>query len=135
MPPRPEFLPDSVTLNREGGVFFVGEKGLLMHETYGSNPKLFPEGLMEAANAVPKTMPRITVSHELNWAQACKGQGTTTCPFEYASRLTETMILGICALRAGQGRKVLYDADQMQFTNAPEANQFLTREYRAGWAI
>jgi predicted dehydrogenase len=135
MPPRPDFLPDGVTLNREGGVLFVGEKGILMHETYGSNPKLFPEGLAEIAAAVPKTMPRVTVSHELNWAQAAKGQGTTTCPFEYASRLTETMILGICALRAGQGRKVLYDAGRSEFTNAPEANQYLTREYRAGWAI
>ena len=56
-------------------------------------------------------------------------------PFEYGAALNETMVLGIAALRAGQGRKVLYDAAKMEFTNAPDANQFLTREYRAGWAL
>jgi hypothetical protein len=30
---------------------------------------------------------------------------------------------------------VIYDAQKMEFTNAPEANQYLTRDYRAGWAI
>jgi hypothetical protein len=45
------------------------------------------------------------------------------------------MLLGIAALRAGQGRKVLYNAEKMEFTNAPDANQYLTREYRKGWEI
>jgi hypothetical protein len=45
------------------------------------------------------------------------------------------MVLGVAALRAGQGRKIMYDAEKMLFTNAPDANQYLTREYRAGWAI
>ncbi|MGH7463175.1 MAG: Gfo/Idh/MocA family protein, partial [Longimicrobiales bacterium] len=35
LPPRPEVLPDDVPLNAEGGVLFVGDKGVLMHETYG----------------------------------------------------------------------------------------------------
>ena len=45
------------------------------------------------------------------------------------------MLLGIAALRAGQGRKVLYDGSAMQFTNAPDANQYLTRAYRKGWEL
>jgi hypothetical protein len=45
------------------------------------------------------------------------------------------MLLGIVALRAGQGKKVLYDGANMQFTNAPDANQYLTREYRSGWTL
>ena len=28
-------LPDDVVLKPEGGVFFIGEKGVLLHETYG----------------------------------------------------------------------------------------------------
>jgi hypothetical protein len=39
------------------------------------------------------------------------------------------------ALRSGQGRKLLYDAANMSVTNIPEANQYLTREYRAGWSV
>jgi hypothetical protein len=45
------------------------------------------------------------------------------------------MLLGVVALRAGQGKKVLYDGEKMQITNVPEANQFLTRDFRAGWTI
>ena len=45
------------------------------------------------------------------------------------------MLLGVVALRAGQGKKILYDGEKMQITNAPDANQYLTREYRSGWAI
>jgi hypothetical protein len=45
------------------------------------------------------------------------------------------MLLGMAALRAGQGRKVNYDSDGMKFTNAPDANQYLTRVYRKGWEL
>lgn len=135
MPPRPDALPDSITLDREGGVIFVGEKGILLHGTYGSKPRVFPEPLTEAANAVPKSLPRITTSHEMNWANACKGQGATTSPISYAARLTETMLLGVVALRAGQGVKILYDGAAGRITNNEKANQYLTREYRAGWSV
>ena len=72
MPPRPALLPDDLALNREGGVIYIGTKGILLHETYGSNPKLFPASLMDQATAVPQTYPRITVSHELNWVEAIR---------------------------------------------------------------
>ncbi|HEX7023945.1 MAG TPA: Gfo/Idh/MocA family oxidoreductase [Gemmatimonadales bacterium] len=135
MPPRPSVLPDDLALNREGGVMYIGTRGILMHETYGSKPKLFPEELMQQAAAVPQTMPRISLSHELNWAAACMKQATPSSPIEYAARLTETMLLGIVALRTGQGRKILYDGDRMAVTNIPEANAYLTREYRSGWSL
>ena len=80
------------------------------------------------------TPPR-SIGHHAEWVAACKKQGTATSPFEYAAPLTETMLLGIVALRAGQGRKILYDGAAMAITNIPEANQYLTREYRAGWGI
>jgi len=137
-PPRPDVLPDTgpdAVLKSEGGVIFIGEKGILINDTYGSNPRVYPESLQQAAMQVPKTMPRITWSHELNWAKAIKGQATASSPLEYAAQLTETMLLGVVALRAGQGKKVLYDGEKMQITNVPEANQYLTREFRAGWAI
>jgi hypothetical protein len=118
-----------------GGGIFVGEKGFLTYETYGNNPKVYPESLAAKAERVPKTFPRVEVPHEINWAQACKGEAKASCPFEYASRLTEVMLLGIVALRAGQGKRILYDGDAMRITNVPEANAYLTREYRAGWAI
>jgi hypothetical protein len=84
---------------------------------------------------VPVTLPRITVSHEQNWIQAAKGEARASSPFSQACPLTETMLLGMAALRAGQGRKVLYDSAGMTFTNAPDANPYLTRVYRKGWEL
>ena len=137
-PPRPDVLPDTgpdAVLKSEGGVIFIGEKGILINDTYGANPRIYPDSLHQQALLVPKTMPRIAWSHEDNWAKAIKGEATASSPLEYAAQLTETMLLGVVALRAGQGKKILYDGEKMQITSAPEANQFLTREYRAGWAI
>jgi len=134
-PPRPDGLPDYVKLDSEGGGIFIGDKGILIHNTYGDNPRLYSSQVGDAGAVVPVTIPRISTSHEMNWVGACKGEGQASSPFEYAAGLTETMCLGIAALRAGQGRKVYYDAAKMEFTNAPDANQFLTREWRKGWEI
>ena len=135
MPKRPRGLPAGVELERGGGVIFVGERGLLMHETYGENPRLFPESLMAEAAAVPERYPRIPDSHEMNWVNACKGIGDATCPFSYAAPLTEVMLLGLVALRTGQGRRIEYDGASMRVTNSEEANQYLTRQYREGWSL
>ncbi len=134
-PPRPDLLPDDVVLKSEGGVMFIGEKGILLHDTYGGNPRLYPQQLADAAAAVPKSIPRIAWSHELNWTKAIRGEAKASSPIEYAARLTETMLLGVVALRAGQGQKILYDGEAGQITNVVAANQYLTREYRAGWKV
>ncbi len=135
LPPRPHILPDDVILNGDGGGIFVGEKGIMVYDTYGTNPRIFPGDVASAAAAVPQTLTRVGVTHEQNWFDACKGKGTSTAPFEYSARLTETMLLGLVALKAGQGRTIRYDPDAMRVTNAPEANAFLTREYRSGYSL
>jgi predicted dehydrogenase len=130
LPPRPEELGEQ-PLDKTGGVIFIGSKGKLMHETYGDNPQLL--GALANTPAPPQRLPRIGTTHELNWAEAAKGHGETSCPFEYASRLTETMLLGIVALKAGG--KIHYDGENMRVTNNAAANDFLKREYREGWAL
>jgi predicted dehydrogenase len=139
LPPRPAMLPDDAPISNPGsdggGSMIIGDKGMLIHETYGNRPRIYPEGTSKKAEQVAKSIPRITVSHEQNWIQASKGEAKASSPFSVAAPLTETMLLGIAALRAGQGRKVLYDAEKVQFTNAPEANQYLTRAYRKGWEL
>jgi hypothetical protein len=44
------------------------------------------------------------------------------------------MLLPIAALRAGQGVKVSYDGAAMRASH-PEADRWLTRQYRAGWTL
>jgi predicted dehydrogenase len=164
MPQRPPVLPDDVVLDRGGGVLIVGDKGVLMHETYGANPRIFPDALFRSvapeyveerererreqearrqqgpnapggAGRPRQVAGTPTVTHEMNWVNAIKNKTQAISPFEYAGPLTETMLLGIVALRAGQGRKIVYDGERMAIPNAREAEQYLRREYRAGWTL
>ena len=144
MPARPEALPDDVQLDGGGGAIFIGEKGILVHGTYAANPKLYPQSLMDVAAKVPKTFFRVERSgegqfaqakHQMNWINAIKGKEKATCPFEYATRLTETMLLGVVAMKVGQSKKIYYDGDKGVITNNADANQYLQREYRKGWTL
>jgi predicted dehydrogenase len=137
LPPRPPFLPDDMDFPNGdgGGGVFVGDKGILTYKTYGDEPRIFPDSLHQEAQAMAKTFPRVEGSHEMNWAQACKGETKASSPFEYASGLVETMLLGVVALRTGQGKRLLYDGPNMRVTNIEAANQYLTRAYRDGWSV
>jgi predicted dehydrogenase len=132
LPPKPEELGDE-QINRGGGVLFVGSKGKLLHDTYGDNPRLLPKSLHESFGTPPQKLPRIATSHEMNWVEAAKDKAEASSPFEYAARLTEVMLLGIVALRAGT--KINYDGTNMRITNAAGANDFLRRDYRKGWSL
>jgi hypothetical protein len=68
----------------------------------------------------------------MNWVDAAKGKTAVSSPFEYAAKLTEIMLLGVVALKAG--KKIEYDAANMRVTNVQSANQYLEREPRAGWS-
>ena len=53
--------------------------------------------------------------------------------FGYAGPLTETVLLGTVAHRAG--KKIQWDAENMKVTNCPKANEHIRREYRHGWSL
>lgn len=132
LPKKPEELGDE-ELNKGGGALLIGSKGKLLHDTYGLHPRLLPKSLHDSYGKPPQKLHRIeNEDHEMNWVNAAKGKTEASCPFEYASRLTEVMLLGIVALRAG--KKLTYDGASMRVTNVAAANDFLRREYRRGWA-
>ncbi len=142
-PPKPEEIGDEV-LNGEGGILYIGSKGKMMQETYGHNPRLLPQSLNDSAGDPKQLLPRIAhgeTEHEMNWIEAIRGNAEISSPFEYAGPLTEVMLLGIVALRAG-GR-IHYDGEHMRVTNmingaggkVVDPNQFLKRDYRAGWKL
>src|SRR3989441_1233186 len=132
-PNKPEELGDE-ELKQEGGALLIGGKGKLLHDTYGYKPRLLPKSLHDSFGRPARKIPRIAGEHhELNWVDAAKGKVEASCPFEYAARLTEVMLLGIVALRAG--KKIYYDGPNMRITNVLQANDFLRRAYRQGWSI
>jgi predicted dehydrogenase len=132
LPPKPEELGEE-KLNATGGALLIGSKGKLIYDTYGLNSRLLPKSLHDSAGPPAQKLPRIATSHENNWADAAKGKGEASTPFDYAAKLTEVMLLGIVALRAGG--KIHYDAANMRITNNAAANEFLRREPRRGWSL
>jgi hypothetical protein len=130
-----------------GGVIIEGTKGKMICGTYGSNPKLLPTSRMQRLKVKP-TLARVPEGHYVQWVDACiAGYGKTklSSSFDYAGPLTEAILMGNIALRSWMlqddkgkyyGRKKLdWDAINMKVTNFDEANQFVKRDYRAGWSL
>ena len=53
--------------------------------------------------------------------------------FSVGAQLTEIMLLGCVALRAGQ--KIEWDGPNMRATSCPGAAQFVRRTNRDGWVL
>ncbi len=87
---------------------------------------------MQAYGQPPKQLPR-SVGHRQEWINACKGEGEAQANFDYAGPLTETVLLGNLSLRTG--KKLTWDSENMEVTNYPDANQWLSRDYREGWDL
>jgi predicted dehydrogenase len=136
MPPRPESLEPGRRMGEQGGgVVFYGSKGELMCSVYGANPRLIPESKMQAYERPEKTIPRSPGIHE-EWVAACKGNGKTTSHFDYASKLTEMMLLGNVAVKLKDKNTILeWDGPNLRFKNLEEANLLLHTQYRDGWKL
>jgi hypothetical protein len=77
------------------------------------------------------------------WIAAFKGGPATAGNFLDAANCSEAIALAGAAIR--HSRKIfnedhcapalLWDAEAMAFTNAPDANPYLRREYRDGWQL
>jgi predicted dehydrogenase len=129
-PPRPPELEAERTLPREGGLYY-GETGTILLQHIAA-PRLLPESRMKDFKRPERTLPR-GVDHYQDWIRACKGGPRPLSNFDYAGAMTEAILLGNIAAKAGQ--KLEWDAAGMKITNIPEANKFLKRSYRAGWTL
>jgi predicted dehydrogenase len=136
MPPRPEELePGRKMAEDTGGILFVGDKGKLITSCYGNNPRLIPESRMQEYRRPAKTIPRSPGIVE-EWIAAIKAGRKSTTDFGYSGPLTETMLLGNIAIRMKGSNQVLeWDADKMEITNLPEANEFMRMTCRQGWTL
>jgi predicted dehydrogenase len=106
-----------------------------------------PNAQLEAAIAAaaagrPPAGDRQDGLFQRQWIDACKGKyngvqhGTSTktsCDYDYSGSMMEQMLLGLVAHRAG--KRLEYDPVAGRVTNAPEANDYLKRNYRQGWTL
>ncbi len=108
------------------GILFIGTKGRLVAD-YGKYAVL-PDEFAKDFKAPEKSI-KASLGHHKEWTEACKGNGTTTCGFDYAGRLAETVLLGNVAYRA---KKVLaWDAEKGT-TGDKAADAFLSRAVPQG---
>jgi predicted dehydrogenase len=131
--PRPAELEDGRSMPNEGGFIVKGSKATVMAGVYGDNPRILPEAKMREIELPAKTLPRINVCHEEQWACACKGGRPSGAEFAYAGPLTEVCLLGNVAKRSDA--RLEWDAAAMKITNLPAANALLRTEYRKGWSL
>ena len=129
-PPRPQELEKERNLPDQGGLYY-GEKGTIL-APHGGNPRLIPESRMKGFKLPEPSLPR-EVNHYQDWIRACKGGPKPLANFDYSGPLTETILLGNVAARAGQ--KLAWDGPNFKVTNLPEADKYLRRQYRQGWTL
>jgi predicted dehydrogenase len=127
-------LPDNEVLHDQGAMF-IGEKGRLYLPHFQLMPELIVDGkyqemdiskfkLEEPVRDYEGEAPK----HYHQFIDACLGKDKCTAPFSYASRLTETILLGVIAGRF-PNQKLHWNSATAKFEEE-EANQFLDSEYR-----
>jgi len=160
-PSHPDIIPANADIggrNSANGVLIIGEKGIISTNINDSSPlmpKLYRyDGSTEFGPEVEE-MTEPEYGHQRKWVDACKaGFGSKehlelTSSFDYAGPMTETVLMGNLAIRSymlrkknEQGKmefygrkKLLWDGENMKITNFEDANQFVTRTYRAGFEL
>jgi hypothetical protein len=126
---RPHHFADKLLPEWGNGTLFVGKKGMLLSDY--DRHVLLPEKDF-AGFTPPAPTIAASIGHHKEWTEACKGNGTPLCRFDYSGPLTEAVLLGCVAFRAG--KKIGWDPQKMS-TGDKEADAFLKREYRPGWKL
>jgi len=131
---RRPFLPRDLEPGRklpdQGGLYYGG-KGTLLAPHMG-NPRLIPEEKMKGFK-MPEPFLGRGENHYQQWINACKGGPKPSADFDYSGPLSETILFGNVAARAG--KKLFWDGPSLKVTNLPEASKYLRREYREGWTL
>ncbi len=131
-PPRPVELANGLRMG-DNGTLYVGDKGKIL------NSLILPDSRRQEYKS-PEPHIASSPGHYEEWLAACKGGTPGGSNFDWAGPLTEVVLLGNIALRrdlreALDKQKLQWDADKFQFTNMPEANAYLHKEYREGWTL
>jgi predicted dehydrogenase len=135
LPPAELFHGEPISDN---GSLIIGAKGTLMTRTWHgglSEDDMFL--LLPRKEFIDYQLPRATLprtpDHHQEFILACKGGAPTQSHFGYASRLTESLLVGALALRTGE--RITWDAAAMRATGCPAADEFIRPVCRRGWEI
>lgn len=138
-PPTPGELDEDHKDFPAEAMMFVGDKGKILAGFRVENPRLIPERNMKARGYPPPEPParRQREAGQASpgiqqWIAACRGGKQSPGSFLNAGPISDAVNLYAVALRTRQ--KLQFDAANVRITNLPDANKYLSREYRKGWA-
>jgi predicted dehydrogenase len=145
----PQSFQKRVAAQREGGAkmsgaIIIGSKGIVFSpDDYGAKYYLLPEDKFVDYKKPEQTIPRIPYKaggderHKWEFVSTIKGEYEpgTFSGFDIAGRLTETILVGNLAMRAGEGQRIEWNAKDLTSPNVESVNQFVAREYREGWTL
>jgi hypothetical protein len=127
MPERPAELEPEREFGKRG-FYMRGDKGAIYDQSeQGLSPRIIPESKMRKLipSLPPKTIPRVPSGNPgKEWVAACKGGPRPGSNFDYSGPLSEMVLLGNIAIRA-EGKRILWDAENMRVTNIPELNRYV----------
>jgi len=97
-----------------------------------SNHRLFVDGKVTDFEPPARTIAD-SIGHHREWTGACKNGGPTTCNFGYSGLLSEAVLLGNAAFRAGGGFD--WDGPSLRAKGNDAAQAFISKDHRAGWDV
>jgi predicted dehydrogenase len=118
------------------GAVMVGSKGLMQTESHGGEPRVYPVEVRQAMkDKAPKELfPRVAEDNPFKeWLDAITGNGPEPgSNFDYASNLTELVLLGALAERFNA--RIEWDGERGIIKNHAALNAFVKEPARQGWA-
>ena len=121
------------------GSFLVGDKAVLFSpDDYGADSYLVTPDAVQKVTGKPEKLPSNNKHDDgmkAEWVAAIRAgkPAEALSNFDYAAMLTETILLGNVAMRAG--KPLQWDGPAMKITNDAAANKYLHFDYRKGWAL
>jgi len=136
-------VPNSACLiiGDQGQVFSPDDYGEQFFVKLNDDKKFIHYKKHSAVAAIPEWIPRNPfkgdndLRQHLEWINAIKENKPQSCYSRFAigAQLTEIMLLGCVALRAG--KPIQWDGPAMRAVNCPEAAPFIRRANRPGWVL
>lgn len=128
---RPSY-PAELDLHAEFGQILTGTQGKIYSPGgYCQSLRIIPRDAMIAFQRPPKKYPRVRGGPIAEWLEAIRNGTQPGANFEYASRLTEVVLLGNLAIRLG--RTIKWDSENLKVVGIPEADPMIKRQYRESW--
>ena len=133
LPERPTELKEGEELG-SNGILFVGTSGKMLGGSHAGTPRLLPDSLHKDVGQPEQLLDR-SPGHHKEWIEACKTGKPEMAKsgFWYAGPFTESLLVGNLAVRLG--RRIEWDAASLRSPNCPEADNYVSKFYRAGWEI